>query len=499
MNVVQYLFENTRTLSKDFVLGNKEIISFVHLYEQSSKMASYLSSSIGSNRNIILVSNNNNFFLVSYLGIMMSGNVCVPLDPTIEQNNFDYIRRECDAPLVLIEKRLLERIEINTSSTITDQDYSVFIENRPLFNQVENFNTELPAQIIFTSGSTGIPKGVVLSHKNIIANTSSILEYLHLTENDIMEVVLPFYYCYGLSLLHTHLRVGGSIVLNNNFVFINSVFSDINKYKCTGFAGVPSHFQILLRKSEGFKNTNFPTLRYVTQAGGKLHNSFIEEFISTFPEIDFYVMYGQTEATARLSYLEPKMLKSKLGSIGKGIPGVEVKVVNETGNEVIPGETGEIVAKGDNIMIGYYQEPEMTANVLKNGWLHTGDIGTVDGDGYIYLTARNKEFIKIAGKRVSPKEIEEVIVSFPGVVDCTIETVYDEVTGEAVKAVVVLAKSVENNITEDILKSYCAGKLALHKVPKYVEFKEQLKVSATGKKVKLNDEAEYAGREEKLD
>lgn len=487
MNIVQYLFENTRTLSKDFVLGNKETISFVHLYEQSSKMASYLSSSIGSNRNIILVSNNNNFFLVSYLGIMMSGNVCVPLDPTIEQNNFDYIRRECDAPLVLIEKRLLERIEINTSSTITDQDYSVFIENRPLFNQVENFNTELPAQIIFTSGSTGIPKGVVLSHKNIIANTSSILEYLHLTENDIMEVVLPFYYCYGLSLLHTHLRIGGSIVLNNNFVFINSVFSDINKYKCTGFAGVPSHFQILLRKSDGFKNTNFPTLRYVTQAGGKLHNSFIEEFINTFPEIDFYVMYGQTEATARLSYLEPKMLKSKLGSIGKGIPGVELKVVNETGNEVIPGETGEIVAKGDNIMIGYYQEPEMTANVLKNGWLHTGDIGTVDEDGYIYLTARNKEFIKIAGKRVSPKEIEEVIVSFPGVVDCTIETIYDEVTGEAVKAVVVLAKSVENKITDDILKSYCAGKLALHKVPKYVEFKEVLKVNSSGKKVKFKN------------
>jgi acyl-CoA synthetase (AMP-forming)/AMP-acid ligase II len=178
------------------------------------------------------------------------------------------------------------------------------------------------------------------------------------------------------------------------------------------------------------------------------------------------------------------MLRSKLGSIGKGIPGVELKVLNEAGNEVIPGETGEIVAKGDNIMIGYYQEPEMTAtNVLKNGWLHTGDIGTVDEDGYMYLTARNKEFIKIAGKRVSPKEIEEVIVSFPGVVDCTIETIYDEVTGEAVKATVVLATAVENNITDDILKSHCAGKLAFHKVPKYIEFAEEIKVSSTGKKV----------------
>jgi acyl-CoA synthetase (AMP-forming)/AMP-acid ligase II len=484
MNVVRYLFENSSSLDKDFVLGNKEKISYTNLYDQVSRMASYLTSSIGRNRNIILASNNNNFFLVSYLGIMMSGNVCVPLDPTIEQKNFDYIVQECDASLVLIEKRLLDKINTGSLKTITDGNYTHCIEKYPQFSQPDNFNSELPAQIIFTSGSTGVPKGVVLSHKNIIANTNSILEYLHLTENDIMEVVLPFYYCYGLSLLHTHLRVGGSVVLNNNFVFINSVFNDINKYKCTGFAGVPSHFQILLRKSDGFKNTHFPSLRYVTQAGGKLHNSFIEEFINTFPKIDFYVMYGQTEATARLSYLEPKMLKTKLGSIGKGIPDVELKVVDENGNLIKPGETGEIIAKGDNVMPGYYNEPEMTGEVLKNGWLFTGDIGTVDEDGYIYLTARNKEFIKIAGKRVSPKEIEEVIVSYPGIVDCTIETVDDEITGEAVKAIVVLAQGSGKSITEDTLKAWCADKLAIHKVPKYIEFAENLKISSTGKKVK---------------
>jgi acyl-CoA synthetase (AMP-forming)/AMP-acid ligase II len=484
MNVVQYLFNNSISLKKDFVLGNKEKISYTDLYNHTSRMASYLSTSIGNNRNIILVSSNNTFFLVSYLGIMMSGNICVPIDPSIEQSNLDYIVKECDAPLVLIEKRLQDKINTGSLESITDLNYTHFIEKYPQFNQPDNFNSELPAQIIFTSGSTGVPKGVVLSHRNIIANTGSIIEYLRLSEDDVMEVVLPFYYCYGLSLLHTHLRVGGSIVLNNNFVFINSVFNDINKYKCTGFAGVPSHFQILLRKSDGFKNTHFPSLRYVTQAGGKLHNSFIEEFINTFPEIDFYVMYGQTEATARLSYLEPNMLKTKLGSIGKGIPNVELKVVNETGNLVKPGETGEIIAKGNNIMQGYYNEPEMTGEVLKNGWLYTGDIGTVDEDGYIYLTARNKEFIKIAGKRVSPKEIEEVIVSYPGIVDCTIETVYDEITGEAVKAVIVVAEGFRKSITEDELKVWCAGKLAIHKVPKYIEFAKDLKLSSSGKKVK---------------
>ncbi|KAF0238251.1 MAG: acyl-CoA synthetase (AMP-forming)/AMP-acid ligase [Prolixibacteraceae bacterium] len=484
MNVVQYLFENSFNLAKDFVLGNKETISYTNLYDKASQMASYLSSSLGSNRNIILVSNNNNFFLIGYLGVMMSGNVCVPIDPSIEQKNFDYILQECDAPLVLIERRLLDRINTGSLKTISDGNYTHLIKNQPHFNQNDSFNSELPAQIIFTSGSTGVPKGVVLSHRNIIANTSSILQYLHLSENDIMEVVLPFYYCYGLSLLHTHLRAGGSLVLNNNFIFISSVFNDINKYKCTGFAGVPSHFQILLRKSEGFKNTHFPSLRYVTQAGGKLHNSFIEEFINTFPEISFYVMYGQTEATARLSYLEPNLLRSKLGSIGKGIPNVELKVVNQLNENVLAGETGEIIARGENIMLRYYKNGDETNKTIKNGWLYTGDMGTVDNDGYIYLTARNKEFIKIAGKRVSPKEIEEVIVSYPGIVDCTIETVDDEITGEAVKAVVVLAEGFEKSITEDVLKAWCAGKLAIHKLPKCIEFADSLRIGNTGKKVK---------------
>jgi acyl-CoA synthetase (AMP-forming)/AMP-acid ligase II len=196
-------------------------------------------------------------------------------------------------------------------------------------------------------------------------------------------------------------------------------------------------------------------------------------------------MYGQTEATARLSYLEPKELKSKLGSIGKGIPDVQLKVVNQEGKEVQPGETGEIIAKGDNVMLGYYKEPEMTKETIKNGWLYTGDIGTIDNDGYIFLTARNKEFIKIGGKRVSPKEIEEVIVSFPQVVDCTIEAIQDNITGDAVKATVVIEKGSKNNITEEQLKSYCAGKLAMYKVPKYIEFTEKLNINSAGKKVRV--------------
>jgi acyl-CoA synthetase (AMP-forming)/AMP-acid ligase II len=139
-----------------------------------------------------------------------------------------------------------------------------------------------------------------------------------------MLVVLPFNFCHRLLLLHAYLRIGGSIVINNSFMFLGIVINNLIEYKCTGFAGVPAHFQVLLRKSQTFKNTRFPDLRYVTQAGGKLTTIFIDEFRQNFPDMKFYVMYGQTEATARLSYLPPELYKEKKDSVGKGIPDVEL-------------------------------------------------------------------------------------------------------------------------------------------------------------------------------
>ena len=202
-------------------------------------------------------------------------------------------------------KELIEKNKVNSKDSEDDKSLQ------------EPFDENRLAEILFTSGSTGVPKGVMLTHLNLRANTESILSYLKLTSNDSMLLVLPLYYCYGLSVLHTHLKVGASIFLNNNFILLGSVINNLIKYKSTGFAGVPSHFQMLLRKSQTFKNTEFPNLRYVTQAGGKLHEAFIEEFITAFPTVDFFVMYGQTEATARLTYLPPTSVKSKIGSIGK--------------------------------------------------------------------------------------------------------------------------------------------------------------------------------------
>ena len=196
-------------------------------------------------------------------------------------------------------------------------------------------------------------------------------------------------------------------------------------------------------------------------------------------------MYGQTEATARLSYLSPDLLEKKLGSLGKGIPDVELKVLDDKGERVQPGVVGEIVAHGDNVMLGYFKDEEETKNALKNGWLHTGDLATIDNDGFIYHAARKKEIIKVGGRRVSPKEIEEVIVGINGVIDCTIEAVSDEYLGEAIKAIVVMNKDYKE-VTDVLIKEHCASKLASYKVPGVIEFKDNVDVNSAGKKVKKN-------------
>ncbi|HHU98705.1 MAG TPA: AMP-binding protein, partial [Bacteroidales bacterium] len=433
MNAIDYFFGNTYRLDKPFLVGREEI-SYRDLYISYNHLAKWINEMVGTDKHIILLSVNNLFFVKMYLAIIKSGNICIPLDPGIEKENYRYIHELTEPKLIFLTREVEKRLELNS-------DQAWYPDTLP--SSAENYTDEIPgsefdrercAEIIFTSGSTGKPKGVMISHKNLIANTSSIVEYLQLTQDDRMLVVLPFYYCYGLSLLHTHLRVGGSIVFNNSFIFLGGVLKSLIDYKCTGFAGVPSHFQILLRKSDSFKQTSFPDLKYVTQAGGKLAPVFIDEFRQAHPEVRFIVMYGQTEATARLSWLPPEVYDRRKGSMGRGIPGVELKVVNEKGELIRPGETGEVIARGDNIMMGYFADEEGTKNAIRNGWLYTGDLGTLDEDGYIYLTARSKEIIKVRGKRISPKEIEAVILALPEVIDCTIEGVEDDIEGEMLKA-----------------------------------------------------------------
>jgi acyl-CoA synthetase (AMP-forming)/AMP-acid ligase II len=255
----------------------------------------------------------------------------------------------------------------------------------------------------------------------------------------------------------------------------------IENAECTGFAGVPSTYQTLLRNST-FPKRQFKTLRRVQQAGGKLPIVLIQELMAALPNTGIYVMYGQTEATARLSYLPPALLETKLGSIGKGIPGVELRVIGESGNDVKPGEVGEIVARGDNICPGYLNDPEESSHKFVDDTLRTGDLATVDEDGFIYVVDRQSDFIKSYGYRVSSQQVEACVLELQDIVAAAAIGEPDMVRGEAIKVFAVLRTS--SNLTSDEIIAHCTQRLSRHMVPKEVVFIDRLPMNAHGKIVK---------------
>lgn len=343
------------------------------------------------------------------------------------------------------------------------------------------FDATRNAVYAFTSGTTGKPRVVRHTHQNIRANTESILGYLRLRPDDRMMVVLPFSYVFGASLLHTHLRVGASMVIQPSFAFPEAVVNQMEHEGCTGFAGVPSNFHLLLRSSS-FAFRRLPALRTIQQAGGKLPPVLVEELIAAQPQADLFVMYGQTEATARLSYLPPDLARAKPGSVGKGIPGVDLQVLHEDGAAVAPGEVGEIWATGENISPGYLADPAATAAKFPGGRLRTGDLATIDRDGFIYIVDRREDFLKPWGIRVASQDIEAAAIRLQDLVAAAAVGLPDEAAGERIELVVVRAPG--SGIDGAAVLDHCRRLLAPPMVPARVHFVERLPLNVNGKVAK---------------
>ncbi|MCK4704112.1 MAG: long-chain fatty acid--CoA ligase, partial [Gammaproteobacteria bacterium] len=237
-------------------------------------------------------------------------------------------------------------------------------------------------------------------------------------------------------------------------------------------------YALLLSRAK-LKEYDLSKLRYITQAGGAMAPASIKRFIEEVPGVEFYVMYGQTEGTARLSYLPPEDLIDKMGSIGKAVPGVTLEIRDKNDEICRPGVTGEICAKGENIMIGYWNAPDATNKAIKDGWLRTGDLAHYDEDGYLYVDGRFTEMIKVGANRISPKEIEEKIAELNGIEELAAVGVPDEVMGQVIKVFIV--KKEDSGITRQIIMKHCKDKMAPYKMPKQIEFVEYLPKTASGK------------------
>ena len=431
-------------------------------------------------------SENNPFFVTAYLGVIRAGLVAVSFQTDLSAETFAKIVSDAGIKALFVSQRFFNRLQPWAQAA------GVTLLPEALWRDLPESTVPMPeidpvrdlAALMFTSGSTGAPKGVMVSHRNLECNARDIVAYMALGPADRVMVVLPFHYCFGVSLLHTHLMVGGSVVLNNDFrLYPETVLREMQQRECTGLAGVPSVYQLLLRKSR-FRQLAFPKLRWFQQAGGKLPNPCIAEILEAFPHVRFFLMYGQTEATARLSYLPPERLADKLGSIGRGLPSVRLEVLKRDGTPVVPGsaETGEIVAAGDNIALGYWNDPEETAKYFRNGRLYTGDIARVDADGFIFVVEREREMIKSGGNRVSAKEVEDVIAELPEVVEVAVLGTPHELLGEAIGAFVVVGPHAA--ITAEVVREHCQKRLPTFKVPENVVFLKSMPHNSSGKVLK---------------
>jgi long-chain acyl-CoA synthetase len=498
MNVCDYLLEG-KPESKPALLTLCNEYTYGQLRSAASSVAAFLIASKGKKGNrVVLLADNSFFWAASYLGIIRAGMVCVPLPAGVPVDDLQYVLGMVEPTFAFVESKIWARLSTSLNKpswgaipVISDcgsaSNGTSLQELQHRYPQDGAGSVPLPevgsddlAVLMFTSGSTGKPRGVMVSNRNIIANTDSIIEYLSLTSGDRIMAVLPFHYCFGTSLLHTHLKVGGSIVIEPRFMYPEVVLQRMSDTGCTGFAGVPSHYQILLRRSK-LASMDFPALRCLQQAGGQLAPPFIQELRAALPGKQIFIMYGQTEATARLSYLPPELLDSKLGSVGTGIPDVKLSVVKENGDPVRPGETGEIVAEGENVCLGYWHEED--SGSFRDRKLYTGDLATVDEDGFIYIVDRAKDFLKCGGKRVSARQLENVLLENKELLEAAVIGVPDEVLGEAAVAYLVL-RDPKSGTDAAALEGHCRRKLPPAFVPKDFIFLRSLPKNSSGKVLK---------------
>jgi long-chain acyl-CoA synthetase len=459
-----------------------------------------LEAGVGKGDRVGLLCENSIEYIVCYYGILKAGCIVASLSTDFKPDGLAELLGELE-PKVLIVSPKFEKNVRSLDSARFRVDRLWIIGPHPAGQSTEDCNMTLPgglaaqsdqdpsldidpkscAAIIYTSGSAGKPKGVTLSHANIVANTRSIVEYLGLSASDVQMIVLPFFYVMGKSLLNTHFAVGGTVVINNKFAYTASVLKQMAEEGATGFSGVPSTYAHLLFKSPlAAYRDKLPALRYCSQAGGHMPRHVKFELLKVLPEhTRLVVMYGATEASARLTYVPPERLESKIDSIGIPIAGVTMSVMSPEGKALGPGVTGELVARGENIMLGYYKDEEATKRVLDANGYHTGDLGYRDDDGYFYVTGRKDDQLKVGGHRVNPQEIEDTIVESGLAAECLVFGIPDPLQGHRLAALVVPIRKTADTV-EGILK-YCGAKLPKFKVPGSLLLVEAIPKTSSGK------------------
>jgi long-chain acyl-CoA synthetase len=478
-------------------------LSFAELDNRSDRLARYLvASGIKRRDRICIMAENRPEAVLAIFAVLKAGGCFVMLHPSTKAKRLSYILNHCEARALVVESSRLAKAEeaLSTSPSVSclvvaggdahpvstrvtvasfDEALAHAIDTQPLPRVID---VDLAA-LIYTSGSTGEPKGITLTHHNMVAAATSITQYIGNTGDGVIINALPLSFDYGLYQVIMGFRTGARVILERSFLYPYAVIQRMAAEGVTGLPGVPTMFALLLQ-FKTLEQFDLSSLRYITNTGAPLPPEHIRRLQEIFPGVKIFSMYGLTECK-RVSYLDPDEIGRRPRSVGKAMPNLETMIVDEDGTPVKPGQVGQLIVRGASIMQGYWRADQDAEQVIRQGdypedrWLYTGDLFYQDGEGYLYFVGRADDMIKSRGQRVSPKEIEDVLYELDGVVEAAVVGVDDQILGKAIVACVVPHRNTQ--LTQEQVRIHCAQRLEDFKIPQQVRVFDRLPVTSTGK------------------
>jgi len=479
MNIADnFILTAERLPDKPFVVGSDGLQhTYSTILSRARRFASLLElrGACPGDR-IILTFANSADYISAYLGSLFRGCTVVPVDFRSRPRHVEYVRKNCGASLWVSPR---ERAEYNSIP-----DHVVFpteLEHFPEMSMGRLCAHKNPlALIMYTSGATGIPKGVCLSHGNLLHTIHSIISWAHIDENDRELTTLSLTHLFGLAHVHVYWTLGGTVFIEEKLQDLPKVLQKISQQNITSLPGTPAGFKMILDQFAGQFGESARKLKYIIVNSAPMAKDYIEKILDLLPDTRFYMYYGLTEAS-RTSYICYNEERDKLQTVGRPTPGTEIRVGSPTAPLV--NEVGEILVRGAHVTQRYWG---MDANIyFTDGWFRTGDLGIMDTEGFLTWKGRLKEQINIDGLKLTPMEVEAIIMEHPRVKDCAVVGAPDELTGECVIAFVV-AKGVPDKGFDIELRRFCKSWLEVYKIPRKIVFVEQIPRTDTGKTKRLS-------------
>jgi long-chain acyl-CoA synthetase len=490
----------SRDASKPAIICADSLHSFGEIDLNSDRIACKLQESgISRGDRVAVLMNNSAELVMSVFGIVKAGGVFVIINPTTKAKKLAYILNDCG-----VRALISEDTGASVVRSVRDQAPSLetvlwadapegTVEPGTTFREILNETHACPIDpglidldlcaIIYTSGSTGEPKGVMLTHGNLTNTAWAVSTYLENMPDDVVICALQLSFGYGLLQVITGFRIGFTVVLERSFAYPYKLLQRMAEHHVTGLPGVPTIFATLLQMAP-FEGLDLSSLRYLTNAGAACPPAHIRQLQELFSQAKIFSMYGLTECT-RVCYLDPDRLADKITSVGKAMPNSDAYIVDENGQRVGPNVTGELVVRGANVMRGYWGKPDKTNRCLRDGdisgekILYSGDLFRMDEEGLLYFVARKDDVFNCGGEKISPKEVEDALYELDAVAEAAVIGVSHPIDGHAIKAIVVLRDGMP--FSEQDIRRHCRICLEKHLVPRFIEIRDELPKTGSGK------------------